>query len=331
MNQSVSQKPSGFRNESGATIIIVTFFMVALFAFAALSLDVGNVLREQRKAQIATDAAALAGAILLTNGNDTVVITGATAIAEINGVTTNEIGAGATTGRWGNYPGQIQVGNWDTNRPTTTRFQDGGTPRNAVRVPARRNVPLHFAPIVGLRNMNPVVVSVATLESLATPTGLRPWGVSSNLLAGVGIGDSVTVDLKADPNGIWGYAYFNQNVEQWNTPDWKKYMSEGYPGTVDLANSYAAYAKRGNPALAKELGELADSGAVVFIPVAAGWDNTDLGKYVPLVGFVAVRITQGPKQGNKQNVVFTVVEALGTGGGGGPSGSIWLKGRSLVQ
>src|SRR5258705_3497384 len=49
------------RGESGGTLVMVTVSMAAIFGFAALSLDVGKVLSEQRKENVATDAGALAG------------------------------------------------------------------------------------------------------------------------------------------------------------------------------------------------------------------------------------------------------------------------------
>ena len=55
------------RRQSGSTLVLVTFFMAALFAFASLSIDVSNVYSLQRKAQSATDAAALAAVALCTN------------------------------------------------------------------------------------------------------------------------------------------------------------------------------------------------------------------------------------------------------------------------
>jgi Flp pilus assembly protein TadG len=98
----------------GATIVILTFFVVALFGFAALSIDVANVLREQRKENVATDAAAIAGLAKLgdplvsTSQQAADAIAEAQLLANTNGVTDVEIAAGARNG----YPGQIQVGQW---------------------------------------------------------------------------------------------------------------------------------------------------------------------------------------------------------------------------
>jgi Flp pilus assembly protein TadG len=324
MNQSMIRKQNGLRSESGVTIVVVTFFMVALFAFAALSLDVGNVLREQRKAQIATDAAALAGVVRLTNSVQDVslAITTATAIAVANGVTSTEISDSPL--------GAVEVGVWSNG---TFRSPIGSERYNAVRVPARRTVPLNFGRVVGLGTMSPVVKSVAALQSLTQPTGLRPWGVSSNLVASLATNTSVIVDVKQDNSGVWGEVDFNQKVEDWSTTDWKNYMLNGYDGSVDLNDPYAAEIKKGNPQLSKTLQDWAASGEVVFIPVVAGWFPVldDEKKFLPLVGFIAIQITQGPDPGNKNQVVFTLVDALGTGSGTGTSGSIWLKGRNLVQ
>jgi len=215
------------QNERGATLVLVTFFMVALFAFAALSLDVGNVLREQRKAQIGTDAAALAAAAKLGN-NPSVVITEALVVAATNGVTTAEIAYGAH----GGYPGQIQLGNWDPTRGATNRFLAGGSPTNAVRVPARRTVDLFFAKVVGLSQMTPAVHSVATM----TPGGMVPFGIGSALVAGVATNctdpkdTSCVITLSKQNNGNWGKLNLGDVLNNPNA--WEDAFVNGYPGTL---------------------------------------------------------------------------------------------------
>src|ERR1043166_954044 len=93
------------RDQAGTTFITIAFFMVVLVGFAALSLDVGNVLREQRKAHTATDAGALAGALNLPDKSN--AVTNAGLIALRNGVTGAEIEASDT--------GTIQVGSWNSS------------------------------------------------------------------------------------------------------------------------------------------------------------------------------------------------------------------------
>ena len=60
-------------NESGVAAITVAFFLVVLLGFAALAIDIGNVLVVRNELQNAADAAALSGAVYFwynnTSGN----------------------------------------------------------------------------------------------------------------------------------------------------------------------------------------------------------------------------------------------------------------------
>src|ERR1051326_3250524 len=166
------------RNESGSTLVLVTMFVIALFGFAALTIDVGRVYKEKRHEQMATDAGAFAGvAMLNTDLTDTAkafnAIQEATYIANANGVSNTEISASDT--------GAIQVGNWNTN---TLTFTANTTPYNAVRVPAKRTVGLTFAKVVGLGAMNPAVHSVAAIGGAGRFVGpIVPFAVTGEQLA----------------------------------------------------------------------------------------------------------------------------------------------------
>src|SRR5437016_3461741 len=140
------------RDESGTTLVLVALFVVALFGFAALTIDVGRAYKEKRHEQFATDAGAFAGVVFLTNStpNTAKAIQEAKDIAGANGVTLAEILASDT--------GAVEVGNWNTNN--SPPFTANGTPFNAVRVPSKRTVGLTFAKVVGLGSMNPAVHSV---------------------------------------------------------------------------------------------------------------------------------------------------------------------------
>ena len=141
------------RSRCGNVILVFALFVVALFGFAALSIDVGNVYDKQRKAQIATDATAYAAVALLTNSaiNPAAIVAEAQNIAAANGVSTGEIAAANS------YGGAVQLGYWNTNTLTFISPPPGGFPTNTVRVPARRTVPMFFGSVVGTYQMNPQV------------------------------------------------------------------------------------------------------------------------------------------------------------------------------
>ena len=71
MLQTINQlKGSNTDNERGGTLILVTVFMIALFAFSALSIDVGNVLVQRARIQEASDSAALAAVVTWAKDKD---------------------------------------------------------------------------------------------------------------------------------------------------------------------------------------------------------------------------------------------------------------------
>ena len=144
---------NGHHRESGSTLVLMTVFMVGLLGFAALTIDVARAYKEKRHEQFATDAAAYAGAALLTNSPDA-AIQEAVYLAAANGVTTNEI----------QNAGTVELGHWDTSGGTFTA--GGATPYDAVRVPAKRNVDMTFGKVVGMSSMSPAVHSVAALGRL---------------------------------------------------------------------------------------------------------------------------------------------------------------------
>ena len=80
------------RAEHGAALVIITLFIVALFGFAALSLDVGAVQLQRKRVQEGTDAAALAAVRDWAGGKtDSEVIQVATDFANTNGVKSTEL------------------------------------------------------------------------------------------------------------------------------------------------------------------------------------------------------------------------------------------------
>jgi hypothetical protein len=65
---------SRIRSEDGQVIALVAICLVVLLGFAALAIDVGNAYFSQRKLQASADAAALAGAQGLPNGDHAVAL-----------------------------------------------------------------------------------------------------------------------------------------------------------------------------------------------------------------------------------------------------------------
>jgi Flp pilus assembly protein TadG len=179
------------RGERGSALVLVTLFLVVLFGFAALSLDVSNVYRQKQKVHDATDAAALAGVAKLDPSDPAAqsdAITEATVIVNTNGVTAAEIASGAVSNA-----GAIQVGFWDG-----TTFTANATPYNAVSVPAQRTVSNTFAKAVGLFSlMKPTVDSIAAIGALVTPAAIPTNAVPT-------IFPNTNTDMQNFNSGNWG-------------------------------------------------------------------------------------------------------------------------------
>lgn len=74
MRQSGWRGASGWKNESGQTVILTAVCLTAILGFVGLATDVGVLLHAKRNLQIAADAAALAGANEININNTTAAI-----------------------------------------------------------------------------------------------------------------------------------------------------------------------------------------------------------------------------------------------------------------
>ena len=159
------------RKERANALIIVVVFMVALFAFCALSVDVGNAYVQRTHIQEAGDAAALAAV-----RDWAVQLPAATAsqtarnFAAANGVMSNEVQS-------------VRVGSWNATSHTFTA-KDSLTSSDvpAVEVTMQRTVNMAFASVVGLNAMAPRTVSIAVAARAMAVAQALPWGVCSNAL-----------------------------------------------------------------------------------------------------------------------------------------------------
>lgn len=141
-----------FSKERGATAIIVALIMVVLTGFAALVVDAGVLFEQRRQLQNAVDAAALAGAqqipIDVTQAKEQAYV-----YAEKNGVARPELV----------HANMVSVFN-------------GG---DGIRVRARREVPLFFAPVLGMNSQFAEAEATAILTKIE-PEGIWPWGVTQD-------------------------------------------------------------------------------------------------------------------------------------------------------
>ena len=296
--------------------MLVTVFIVALFAFAALSIDVANVFHHQRNEQAATDAGAFAGAALLVTNppaSDDAVIQEAEKIAVANNVTVTEIKA--------SNAGTIQVGHWDH-----TNFVANATPRNALRVPAKRNVPLMFGKVIGMDAMNPATYSIGARDPLGCITNVIPFGVSIQQIAGKQTGDTMSLNDSAITSGNQGEI----NLEDYKNPAaWDADMINLGCGASCLICAGEYPVITGNAHVAKDFDAIDGSKFIMPIVDETGFTGSGMAK---IIGFVYVHLDWSKLSGANwtAQVTFLSQPTSGTGGGSCEE-EVCLKTRALVQ
>jgi len=290
----------------------MTMFMVGLFGFGALTIDVARAYKEKRHEQFATDAGAYAGVAMLTN-SPAAAIQEATDLASANGVTTNEI----------QNAGAVEVGHWDTSALTFTA--GGAAPYNAVRVPAKRTVDMTFAKVVGMSAMSPAVHSIAALGTAGRVANPLPIAVSTNQVTGLGVGYYMTLHSTDVGSGKWGPI----NLGNWKKSDWQGMAINGCNCEVPLG-PYPIFTGIPNDIQAA----IAALGlnAIFTIPVVDQFDSSG-NKPANVEAFVTVQLTSYSSNGNNWDatVIFLSASTGDQFGGTCPPGTVCTQARALVQ
>jgi len=304
-------------DQSGSTLLLVTMFMVGLFGFAALTIDVARVYKEKRHEQFGTDAGAYAAVSMLTNTTASTAkanaIQEATDVAGANGVTSSELANGSGGG--------VQVGQWNTN---TLTFAADATPYNAVLVPAKRSVGLSFAKVVGLSSMNPSVQSIADLEGSGQVGNAVPFGVSLVQLLGKGFGDTMILDDASVGSGKQGKIDLSAYK---NTGAWQADMTtNGCNCTVSVGTIPTI---TGNAQVSQSFNALS-AGSIFALPVVDVFDTSG-NKPATIVGFVLVKLVSSSGNGSGWTATVQFLSQLNGSGGGGGCPPPCSQARVLVQ
>ncbi len=138
--------------QKGATAVIVALVLVVLLGFASLVVDAGVLLEERRQLQNAVDGAALA-AVQQIATDVTQTKEQAYVYAEKNGVSRSEV----------------------EQNSIVSIFNTG----DGVRIKARRQVNLFFAPVLGT-NFQFAEAQATALLTKIEPKGIWPWGVTQD-------------------------------------------------------------------------------------------------------------------------------------------------------
>ncbi|WP_316571645.1 Tad domain-containing protein [Neobacillus sp. YIM B06451] len=159
------------RNENGNVMVIVAVFMIVLLGFTAMVVDVGSLYLEKSKLQKALDAAVLAGAKELLNG-EAKAKTAAIDIAKKNGVILVEE-------------------DFDVE------------PFKYIKAPKTIDKSLFFAKVIGLNNANVSASSKAQLEGgLIKKEGVVPLGIKEDQYK---VGENYSLKSSESINGNFGY------------------------------------------------------------------------------------------------------------------------------
>lgn len=163
-------------NESGQTLIVVAIGLTAIMGFAAFATDVGVQLRQKRLAQIAADAAAVAGAAQLLNSSPAITTAGQAAVQR------NGFAASAVT----------------MNDPPVFGTYAGRS--GYIEAIVTQSSPTSFMNVFGIGSMTIKARAVATLGNGSTCIyALSTSGTSS--APGISVDNSGEIDTDVNPPG----------------------------------------------------------------------------------------------------------------------------------
>jgi Flp pilus assembly protein TadG len=303
-------------DQRGSTLLLVAMFMVGLFGFAALTIDVARVYKEKRHEQFGADAGAFAAVYLLTNspanGAMTAAIQEATDVSGANGVTSSELTSG----------GGVQVGVWANGQFTANITTNGYY--NAVLVPAKRNVGMTFAKVVGLGSMNPTVQSIADLETAGQVANALPFGVSLAEATNHSFGGTMTLNDTTIGSGKQGKVYITAYQD---TGAWAADMNtNGCNCTVSVGT---VNTKSGNGQVDQSFNALS-TGSIFIMPVVDQFSFSGNSGVANIVGFVIVQLVGSSGNGNNWTATVKFLAQV-NGSGGGSCPPPCAQTRAMVQ
>lgn len=279
--------------ERGLALAFVAIAISVLMVFVALAVDISVSRFHKHLLQVGSDAGALAGVLKLGENRNLTIPAQTEAEATINAnvISDNEITS-------------VEVGTWDSIARAFSSPGDG-PPYNAVRVSARRTVPMVFSSVLGRNSLTPPVQSIAYLTGAGMADCVIPYGVEGSYLAeliqnGLDYGDIMTVDphgLGSNGPGLggnWGKLDIGGNMS--SKPNFDDAMVNGACNmpvrTGDVVEQATGFA--GTPTGWDERIQI---NPFVIIPVVTDFGNGN--SSVTILGFlVAELIAQSGHQGN---------------------------------
>lgn len=222
-----TSRPTGRR---GAVTVLFALMLVFLMVVMAFAIDIGWIGVVRNQLQVAADAGALAAAAEMVAGQDA----GRAAAKAI----ANQNVAGGQTEKVALADSDVVFGTWNTG---TRAFTAGGTSPNAVKVTARKTLPLFFGRVIGhnQKDLQASAIAVSNPRDIAFVIDLSGsmnndseiWATASINSAFTGY-PTIGNDLMADVYTDFGFGSY---------PGTLKHIGEGYIPTAQLNNNAYNY------------------------------------------------------------------------------------------
>jgi hypothetical protein len=164
-----------WKPQKGYVIVYFLFFLMALLGTAAFTVDLGKTYDLKTGTQFATDAGAMAAAMLLGQKSDSEVRKEALSIAVNNNVGAADAAVGVQCGVWAKP--DFTACSSAAGAPCTN-CQSASA--NAVRMTAQRLVATSFAGVVGVKQIPVALESVALKAVMTPPNCARPIAVDED-------------------------------------------------------------------------------------------------------------------------------------------------------
>jgi Flp pilus assembly protein TadG len=334
--------------EAGVVAVLVAIFLVVLFGFAALAIDMGRAFVVRNELQNAADAGALAGACglagtLIVNhavsawaAADTAAASAANAVVALNYANGKPL-ANA----------QIQTGYWNvTDTPASlqsTTITPGQYDKPAVKVTVSLSsgnnggpLPLVLAPVLGISSVpvSATAVAVISAPGYANTGSLFPMGISQCLLKDPAYWNATTGKPATNSGGTPpeltignGPASDGCNTGQWTSfqfdvndvPSVDSLIQNGNPTPLSIGSN--TWIESGvKTSIYNHMTDYINLPAQVLMPVVA--DNYVASNYhgtAPIIAFVAFQIDSS-NGGSAKDITGHFIgglEASGTSGGSG--------------
>ena len=162
------------KDQKGTVIVLFALTLTVLLGFTALAIDINDLYVRRNELQNASDAAALAGALLLPDTTAASYSAIEVANKNMNGNVLN--------------PGDIRFGKWNF----ITRTLDSDIPVDAIECVTRQSKKHYFAVVLGISQSD--VSASATAIAIQPPGTGNCWNNGLEACGEVGIGQGILLD-----------------------------------------------------------------------------------------------------------------------------------------